>query len=403
MNDLSIFQAALGLGKEWFVTKTEFDAENKRLDIYLDFERGSKFTCPVCETECGAYDAKQQTWQHLNFFQYKTYLHAWVPRISCKDHGVKQINVPWARERSGFTLLFEAMIMTLVDQMPVKNIADMMKVEDTRLWRIIEYYVQSDLKRSDLSKVRRVGVDETSSQKGHRYVSLFVDLDTRKVIFVVKGKDSLTVKAFKDHLLAYRGDPQKIREFSCDLSPAFISGIQEYFPLAKITFDKFHVMKLLNTAIDETRRAEQLDEKDLKSSRFIWLKNPENLTVKQKTKLESLTSLKLKTGRAYRMKLVFQEIFSNDPVSFDREEALRKWYNWAMHSRIDPIVDFAKTLKRHWDGIVRWFVTRINNAILEGLNSIVQAAKARARGFRSVEYFKLIIYRVAGNYGCLPT
>lgn len=403
MNDIGIFQAALGLGKEWFITKTEFDGENKRLDIYLDFERGSKFACPVCAAECGAYDANQQTWQHLNFFQYKTYLHAWIPRISCKDHGVKQISVPWARERSGFTLLFEAMIMTLVDQMPVKNIADMMEVEDTRLWRIIEHYVNKDLERSNLSEVRRVGVDETSSQKGHRYVSLFVDLDTRKVIYVVKGKDSLTVKAFKEHLMQYGGEPEKIREFSCDLSPAFISGIEEHFTHAKITFDKFHVMKLLNRAIDETRRTEQIDEKDLKSSRYIWLKNPENLTKKQKEKLVSLASLKLKTGRAYRMKLVFQEIFSNDPVPYNREEALRKWYSWSIRSKIAPIVEFAKTLKRHWDGITRWFVSRINNAILEGLNSIVQAAKARARGFRSVEYFKLIIYRVAGNYGCLPT
>ena len=402
MRDFDIFQAALGLGEEWFVTKTEFDSENKRLDIYLDFQRGSKFPCPICKSPSGAYDASQQTWQHLNFFQYKTYLHAWVPRISCDEHGVKQISVPWARERSGFTLLFEAMIMALVDQMPVKDIADMVGVKDTRLWRIVEYYVNQALERSDLSTVRNVGVDETSSQKGHRYVSLFVDMDTKKVIFVAKGKDSSTIQQFRDHLIKYGGLPEVINEFSCDLSPAFISGIQEYFPYAHITFDKFHVMKLLNNAIDETRRNEQIEEKDLKSSRYIWLKNPENLTEKQKKKLDSLSSLQLKTGRAYRMKLVFQQIFSTEPVSFNREEALKKWYRWAMHSRIAPIIEFAKMLKRHWNGIVRWFESNLTNAILEGLNSLVQAAKARARGFRSVEYFKLIIYRVAGKLGCLP-
>ena len=102
------------------------------------------------------------------------------------------------------------------------------------------------------------------------------------------------------------------------------------------------------------------------------------------------------------MKLVFQQIFSTEPVSFNREEALKKWYRWAMHSRIAPIIEFAKMLKRHWNGIVRWFESNLTNAILEGLNSLVQAAKARARGFRSVEYFKLIIYRVAGKLGCLP-
>jgi transposase len=402
MKDLDLFQAALGLGDEWFVEKTEFQPTEKRLDIYIDFKRGSKFPCPVCQTLCGAYDAKEQVWQHLNFFQYKTYLHAFVPRVTCKEHGVKQINIPWARERSGFTLLFEAMIMALVDQMPVKDIADMVEVEDTRLWRIIEHYVNRDLERSDLSAVRRVGVDETSSQKGHKYVSLFVDLDTKKVIFVAKGKDSSTVQAFKDHLIKYGGSPERITDFSCDLSPAFISGVESNFPRARITFDKFHVMKLLNAAVDETRRNEQVEEKDLKKTRYIWLKNPENLTKKQKEKLASLSSLKLKTGRAYRMKLVFQQIFSSEPVTFDRTEALQKWYQWAIRSRIAPIVEFAKTLKRHWEGITRWFVSKINNAILEGLNSLVQAAKARARGFRSIEYFKLIIYRVAGKMGYLP-
>ena len=292
--------------------------------------------------------------------------------------------------------------MALVDQMPVKDIADMMEVEDTRLWRIIEHYVNKDLERSDLSTVRRIGVDETSSQKGHKYVSLFVDLDTRKVVFVTKGKDSSSVQAFKDHLIKYGGSPERITDFSCDLSPAFINGIEDNFPRAHITFDKFHVMKLLNNAVDETRRSEQVEEKDLKKTRYIWLKNPENLTKKQKEKLQSISSLQLKTGRAYRMKLIFQRIFSAEPVTFDRVEALRKWYGWAIRSRIDAIVEFAKTLKRHWEGITHWFVSTINNAILEGLNSLVQAAKTRARGFRSIEYFKLIIYRVAGKMVYLP-
>jgi len=238
--------------------------------------------------------------------------------------------VPWARGRSGVTLLFEAKIMKLVDQMPVKTIAEMEGVQDTRLWRVIEHYVTRALEQSDLSKVRRVGVDETSSRKGHKYVSLFVDLDTNKVIFVGKGKDSLVLQAFREHLIKHGGDPESITDFSCDISPAFIHGIETLFPNAHITFDKF------------------------------------------------LSSLQLKTGRAYRMKLVFQYLFKPGPVLFNREEALKKWYAWAIRSRIEPMVIFAKTLKRHWNGIVRWFTSHITNAILEGLNSLVQAAKARS-------------------------
>lgn len=401
MKDLDLFQAALGLSEEWIVVKTEFKAQEKRLDIFLDFAPGTQFLCPICGTKSSVYDTAERTWQHLNFFQHATYIHARLPRVDCKTDGIKQIQVPWARERSGFTLLFEAMIMALADEMPVCSIADMVGVHDTRIWRIIEHYVNKDVDNLDLSKVQNIGVDETSSKRGHHYVTLFVDMDTSKVVFVTKGKDADTLKAFKEHLETHKGVVDKILEFSSDLSPAFISGIATYFPKAHITFDKFHVMKLLNTAVDETRRSEQIQEKSLKSSRYVWLKNPCNLSQKERTKLESLSGKKLKTGRAYRMKLLFQEVFT-----YSEERAvfnLKKWYFWAMHSRLEPIKGFARTLKKHWNGIVRWFKTKLTNGVLEGLNSLVQAAKARARGYRSIEYFKLMIYMVAGKLGRLPT
>jgi len=401
MKDLDIFQAALGLGEEWVVVKTEFNPQGKRLDIYLDFIPGTQFPCPVCNLPNKVYDTTERIWQHLNFFQHATYIHARLPRVECDTDGVKQLQVPWARERSGFTLLFEAMIMALADEMPICSIAEMVGVHDTRIWRIVEHYVSKDVENLDLSQVSSVGVDETSSKRGHHYVTLFVDMDTSKVVFVTKGKDADTLKAFTAHLEAHGGRADQILEFSSDLSPAFISGITTHFKNAQITFDKFHVMKLLNKAVDETRRSEQMNNKELKSSRYVWLKNPNHLSKREQSKLDSLSGKKLKTGRAYRMKLLFQELFT-----YNEESAipgLKKWYVWAMHSRLEPIKSFAKTLKKHWDGIVRWFKTKLTNGILEGLNSLVQAAKARARGYRSVEYFKLMIYMVAGKMGRLPT
>jgi len=401
MKDFDIFQAALGLGEEWAVVKTEFNALAKRLDIYLDFLPGTQFLCPVCNVPNKVYDTTERIWQHLNFFQHATYIHARLPRVDCQTDGVKQIQVPWARERSGFTLLFEAMIMALADEMPICSIAEMVGVHDTRIWRIVEHYVNKDVDNLDLSKVSKVGVDETSSKRGHQYVTLFVDMDTSKVIFVTKGKDADTLKAFTAHLEAHNGTADQIIEFSSDLSPAFISGITTYFPNAHITFDKFHVMKLLNKAVDETRRSEQMQENGLKSSRYVWLKNPNNLSKKEQAKLATFAGRKLKTGRAYRMKLLFQELFNYDEAR--AIASLKKWYFWATHSRLEPIKAFARTLKKHWNGIVRWFKTKLTNGILEGLNSLVQAAKARARGYRSVEYFKLMIYMVAGKMGRLPT
>ena len=401
MRDLDIFQAALGLGEEWTVVKTEFDAQGKRLDIYLDFYPGTQFPCMVCGLPTRVYDTTERIWRHLKFFQYATYIHARLPRVEYQKDGVRQIQIPWARERSGFTLLFEALVMALADEMPICAIVDMVGVHDTRIWRIIERYVNKDVARLDLSKVRKVGVDKTSSKRGHHYVTLFVDMDTSKVIFVTKGKDADSLQAFKEHLEAHKGKADQILEFSSDLSPAFIAGITTYFPNAHSTFDKFHVMKLLNKAVDDTRLSEQMQERSLKSSRYVWLKNPQNLTKKEQAKLDTFSGKKLKTGRAYRMKLLFQELFT-----YEENQALfglKKWYIWAMHSRLDPIKAFAKTLKKYWNGITRWFKSKLTNGVLEGLNSFVQAAKVRARGYRSIEYFKLMISMVAGKLGHLPT
>jgi transposase len=399
MKDLDLFQMALGLGDKWIVTKSEFTREEKRLDIYIDFIAGTLFPCSECGTESKVHDTFEKVWRHLNFFQFAAYIHARIPRVNCQQHGVKLIEVPWARKQSGFTLYFEALIMALAKEMPVKAIADIVGEVDKRLWRIIEHYVNQDLERQDLSEVKAIGVDETSTKKGHNYVSLFVDMDKSKVVHVTEGKDSSTLQAFKKHLTEHGGDPEKISEFSCDLSPAFISGVQEHFPKANITFDRFHVMKLLNKAVDEVRRDEQITEAVLKKSRYVWLKNPQNLSEKQQKKLESLSTMKLKIARAYRMKLVFQDIFAN--ADEDAIDSLKKWYAWAVRSRLEPVKAFAKTLKKHWIGIIHWFQSKLTNGILEGLNSLVQAAKARARGYRSVHTLKIMIYLIAGKMGLL--
>jgi transposase len=212
MKDLDLFQAALGLNEQWIVTKSEFKPQEKRLDIFLDFIPGSEFACPECKVNAKVHDTIEKTWQHLNFFQHAAYLHARVPRIECQKDGVKLIDVPWARKQSGFTLLFEALIMAMTREMPVNAIAALVGITDKRIWRVIEHYVKKDLATQDLSEVTRIGVDETSSKRGHSYVTIFVDMDTNKAIFVTEGKDASTVKSFKDHLLSHKGNPVKIKE-----------------------------------------------------------------------------------------------------------------------------------------------------------------------------------------------
>jgi transposase len=401
--ELDIFQAALGLEDPWFIAESRFDVEAKRLDIDISFAPDARFDCPCCgEAGCRVYDARPLTWRHLDFWQHTTYLKARVPRVRCDACGVKKVRVPWAREGSGFTLLFEGHVMTLVRDMPVAPAARMVREHDTRLWRIIRHYVDDARAADDHGGLCRAAFDETSANGEQDFVSLFVDLDLKKVLFVADGKDSATVGAFAEDLTAHGGDPAAVAEVCIDMSSAFIKGTAEHLPQAEITFDKFHAVKIVNEAVDKVRRAEVKSRPELTRSRYAWLKNTSNLTAGQRDTIDSLSRRNLKTARAYQIRLTFQE-FYQQPSREEGERFLKKWYFWATHSRLQPMIDAAKTIKRHWNGIVRWHDTHIANGILEGINSLVQAAKAKARGYRTLRNLKAMIYLIAGKLDILAS
>jgi len=399
-----LFRIALGLEKPWYIKTIDFKVEEKQLDLHIDFESGSKFPCPSCgRSGCHVHDTIERTWRHLNFFQFKTYLHCRVPRTECEDCGVKQVKVPWARKGSGFTLLMDSMIVILAQHMPAKTVADIIGEHDTRIWRVLEHYVQEARSNEDFSNIHSVGVDETSRAKGHNYISVFVDIDESRVIHVCEGRDSGTVTSFKHDYEAHKGLAGDVTDFCCDMSPAFISGIESNFENAAITFDRFHVMKLMNEAVDQVRREEQAHNANLKRTRYIWLKNPENLTSRQVKELGSLKDMHLKTSRAHDLKLSLRDFWNiGDPGV--AESFLKKWYFWATHSRLAPVIDKAKTFKHHWNDILNYINTRIDNGVLEGINSLIQAAKNSSRGFRSTKNFIITIYLILGKlHFNLPT
>ena len=376
MRDTDLFQLALGLVPPWLVKEAKFDVEKKRLDLEIDFTRGGLFPCSGCnKPDCPAHDTVTKTWRHLDFFQHQAFLTARVARTSCDDCGVRLANVPWARPGSGFTLLFEALVMTMVAAMPVNAVARIVREHDTRLWRIIIHYVEQALARADFSKVTRVAVDETAAKRGHNYITLFVDIDQRRVIHVADGKDAKTVKAFADDLATHGGKASNIAEVCIDMSAAFIKGVGDHLPEAQITFDKFHAVKLVNDAVDEVRRAEVKNRPELKKSRYLWLKNERNLTAAQQASLGTLRSMSLKTARAYHLRLAFQDVYQ-EPVRAWGEYFLNRWLSWAMRCRLEPMKQVARTIKTYKEGILRWFDSRIANGLIEGINSLVQAAKA---------------------------
>jgi transposase len=404
-NPQSLFALALGLQDPWYVSDAKFSVSEHRLDLMLNFVEGSTFTCPVCgRAGAQTHDTRTKQWRHLNFFQHECYLTAPVPRVKCEAGcGVHMIELPWARPGSGFTLLFEAFVMTLARDMPVLAIAELVGEHDTLLWRILHHYVDQAREQTDSSTVKRVGIDETSSKRGHNYISTFMDLDASRLLFATEGKGKETIERFVEDLKAHHGKPEQILQVSCDLSKAFIAGVNQHLPHAEITFDRFHLTKIVNDAVDQVRRDESRENSVLKGTRYVWLRNPENLSKAQTEKLEHLSQMHLKTGRAYSIRLAFQDFFTQ-PDRASGEKHLKKWYFWATHSRLEPIMAAARTIKTHWDGVLSWFDSHISHGLLEGTNSLIQAAKARARGYRSTKNLITMAYVIAGqlNYG-LPT
>lgn len=408
----SLFSAALGLSTPWFVKSIKFDSKSKRLDLIIDFVKGSKFTIKEDGgvIQHPVYDTQNKEWRHLNFFEHECYLQARVPRVQVPNGSIRLIQPPWSGLQNGFTLLFEALVLQLAKHMPVHQVAQLVYSSDHKIWSILDRYVERARSNCDYSKVTQIGVDETSIAKGHDYVSLFVDLKKKKTMFVTEGKGSSTLLAFKHDLEAHGGVANNITDVSCDMSPAFIKGVRDNLPEAQITFDRFHVLKLINEAVDQVRREEAKDNPLLKGTRFLFLKNDRKLTQAQRDQKEELklSKLNLKSIEALNLRETFQQIYcAHTEEQF--ELLLTQWHDWAMKSQLTPMEKVAKTIKNHWDGIVRWKKTQINNGILEGLNSVVQAAKRKARGYKA-EHFKTIVYLITGgldfsklNSACLPT
>ena len=400
MNIENLFSKALGIEAPWKITDVTFDSKTKRLDVRVDFEKGSTF--PYTDPQTGvtqhykAYDTVEKTWRHLNFFEHECYLIVRTPRIQPEEGGTKLIMPPWSGVVSGFTLLFEALLMQLCLHTPVHQVAKILRIDDRKLWKVLDCYSFKGQLQIDNSNLKALGLDETSQRRGHQYITLFVDLGKRSTIHIAEGKDHQTVKDFGKTFEQQGGRKKNVTDVSCDMSPAFIKGVKETFPDAQITFDKFHILKLINEGVDAVRRSEIKTEVCLKGARFAILKNERNLTAKQKETRERLSQMNLKTMRALRIREAFQDIYKAESAQ-EFGALLKEWYWWASHSRLEPMKKVARTIKKHWQGILRWKESQITNGILEGLNSVIQAAKRKARGYK-MKHFKTMAFLLTGRF-----
>lgn len=388
-NSTELFNIALGLSSPWFVTNVTFNSSLSQLDITVSFKKGHKFLMPDNESYT-AYDTVERTWQHLNFFQHKCFLHCKVPRVKQKDGKISTQQVPWSRPGSGFTLLFEAYSMLLIEsEMPVKKVAKVLNITDNRLWRVFGFWVNKAHSQDTIDNLERIGFDETSSKKGHNYITTMVDLNQRRVLFASEGKNAQCIENSVQYLKTKDVDLNKIKQTCIDMSTAFISGVNKHLPKTEITFDKFHIVKELNKAMDVLRKQERRGNEMLKKHKYTFLKS--KLTPEIKSEKDLLLEMYPKLAEGYRLKVMFQEFWDISNKE-DAESYLAFWCDMAQDSGIFPFMKFVKTIKSHWTGIINYIESKISNGILEGINSKIQLVKRRARGYRNIQNFINMIY-----------
>jgi transposase len=316
---------------------------------------------------------------------------------------VHQVQAPWAREGSGFTLLMEALMMLLSAEIPVDAMADLLDEHDTRLWRVLMYYVEQAHAKSDWSDVRRIAVDETSARRGHRYVTNVLDAENSSLLLMVEGRSAEALGAFAKALGEHGGEPSQIEAIAMDMSPAYVKGATEHFPHAKIVFDKFHLMVLAGQALDEVRRELQREGADLKGALWSLRGNAWNLSEERQEQRKNLSRQYTKLGRAMSLRETLQAIYAS-PERHVAEAELQWWCGWAARSRLSSFRALAKTVRQHWDGILAYFDTHMTSAAIEAVNGVIQLAKRMARGFKNFIYFRTAAYHRAGKLTlALPT
>lgn len=398
MNSNDLFALALNLQTPWKIDTLSLDQNGRDVELHITigFERGTHFPDENGDL-CPVHDTQLRTWRHLNFFEHKAYLTCKVPRIRTPSGKVKSVALPWARKGSGFTLLFEAYTMALIEnEMPFNKIGRMLNEDPHRIWTIFNYWITRAYAQDQPEEVVQLGFDETSSKKGHNYVTLGVDLEKRKVLHAVEGKDSAAIASIKSYLDDKGMDSTDIKHVSLDMSPSFISGVKEHFGGAQIHFDRFHVVKLLNEAMDTVRKLERKEHDELKGHKYTFLKNKDKLSKEKAQALSELIKLYPTLGEAYRLKILFNDLWEQEDPLLARL-FLEDWFDQVNASGIEPFKSFMKTVKAHILGIISFCGSKINNGILEGINNKIQLAKRRARGYRDNKNFINMIYFLCGK------
>ena len=406
MRDKDLYAQILGIKSPWQVSDVELALSAGEVTVHVEQEPGAIQCCPTCGEPSPGYDSRTRRWRHLDTCQYKTILQVELPRVKCKEHGVVTVSVPWAEPGSGFTAMFEALVIDWLKEASTSAVSRLMNLSWNAIDGIMQRAVVRGLSRREALSMSQIGVDETAFKKRHDYVTIVSCQQTGTVLHVGSDRKKETLKDWYSSLsIEQRGAIQSV---SMDMWPAFINATLEGIPDAenKIAFDKFHVAKYLGEAVDKVRRQEHKalmseGQDDLKGSKYDWLYNPKNMTCKQKSRFKALRDSTLKTARAWAIKELAMSLWHYDSKTW-AHKAWEKWMSWAVRSRLEPIKKVAKMIKTHLWGILNSITLKVSNGPAEGINSRIKMIKVRSRGFRNKQRFANAIYFHLGGLDLYP-
>lgn len=408
MDDRELYEALLGLEPPWTVGRVEVNRKDAVVQVYLRRAEGAgNPPCPQCGSSFPIYDHREREWRDLDSMRFETRLHARVPRVECPEHGVVQVSVPWAGPRSRFTMLFEVLAIDWLAEASVQAVSRRLGLSWDESWTIMRRAVERGLERRRIDDLREIGVDEKSFQRRHDYVTIVSDLIGSRVLYVADDRKQASLEAFWAMGLT---DEQRagISAIAMDMWEPYVQATLARIPNAeeKIVFDRFHVAKHLNDAVDRVRRAEARElkvagDERLVGTKYAWLRNPENFDAAAWREFGPLRRSNLKVARAWALKETAAKLWGYRYVGAART-FFRRWYFWATHSRLTPMIEKARMIKRRLENVLTYIKHQITNATSEGLNSKIQWIRYTARGFRSRANFKISIYFHCGGLDLYP-
>jgi len=407
MNANTLYAKLLGLRGPWLVSRVEVNESARRVDVWVEHEPGVQVACPECGRFGPVYDhTAEREYRHLNSCEMATYVHVRLPRAQCARHGVKQILSEFGENGSPMTYAFERQIVTMLEECSLSGVNRLTGISWDQAWAVVERGVARGWERKEHKLPTRIGVDEKSFAKGHKYETLVYDLEQATVEYVADNREQGSLEGYyKQFTLEERTGVEAV---AMDMWDPYIAATRAWIPAAhqKIVFDRYHVTAYVSKAVDEVRKIEhrqlmQVGREDLKHTKYLWLWNEENIPDWRRVEFEQLKSQDLKVCRAWAIKENLRHLWSYRSVAWARK-FFKRWYHWATHSQLPAMVKAAKTLRAHMDNIVTFAKLRVTNAMGESLNSKIEKVKRMACGFRNRDHYKKAIYFHCGGLDLMP-